>query len=386
MISPEIENRIVKFVSKSANAEDLHTLEEWILEPQNHSIFKEFVKTHFAITMSMSNPDSNEIRERLLKEIRKEKQSRFVHTLRSVLKYTAVIIFILGIGYFFGNEFINSASEVIVPKEEAITLQLENGNIKVIKEDGTTEVVDVNGNVVGTQEGTKLVYDKEAPIEKLVYNTLKVPHGKRFDVVLSDGTHVFLNAGTSIKYPIKFISSEKNRKVFLNGEAFFDVTKDEEHPFVVNAQALDVRVLGTKFNIATYEEDATSEVVLVEGSVTMNSEDIALKGESAILQPGFKGSYDKSEGTISTQKVNISLYTSWISGNVIFRNASFENITKKLERLYNVTIINNNEQLANESFNANIEVNNESIEQVLGYFNKVYQIEYTIVNNKIVIN
>ncbi len=386
MISPEIENRIVKFVNKSANAGDLKALEEWIQEPQTHSIFREFVKTHFAITIGMSNPDPNAIRERLLKEIRKEKRLHFVHTMRSVLKYSAVIIFILGLGYFFRNEISNLDTEVIVvPKDEAITLQLENGDIKVIKEDGTSEVLDANGNIVGNQQGTKLVYDKEIIIEKLVYNTLKVPNGKRFDVVLSDGTHVFLNAGTSLKYPIKFIQG-KNRKVFLNGEAFFDVTKDEEHPFVVNAQALDVQVLGTKFNMTTYDEDAKSEVVLVEGSIAMNSENAVSESEGTILEPGFKGSYDKSEGVITTQKVNTSIYTSWISGNVIFRNAAFDSIVKKLERLYNVTIINNNEQLANERFNANIEVDNETIEQVLNYFNKVYQIEYTIVNNKIVIN
>ena len=386
MISPEIENRIVKFVNKSANAGDLKALEEWIQEPQTHSIFREFVKTHFAITIGMSNPDPNAIRERLLKEIRKEKRLHFVHTMRSVLKYSAVIIFILGLGYFFRNEISNLDTEVIVvPKDEAITLQLENGDIKVIKEDGASEVLDANGNIVGNQHGTKLVYDKEIIIEKLVYNTLKVPNGKRFDVVLSDGTHVFLNAGTSLKYPIKFIQG-KNRKVFLNGEAFFDVTKDEEHPFVVNAQALDVQVLGTKFNMTTYDEDAKSEVVLVEGSIAMNSENAVSESEGTILEPGFKGSYDKSEGVITTQKVNTSIYTSWISGNVIFRNAAFDSIVKKLERLYNVTIINNNEQLANERFNANIEVDNETIEQVLNYFNKVYQIEYTIVNNKIVIN
>ena len=386
MISPEIENRIIKFVGKSANAEDLHALEKWIREPQNHSIFKEFVKTHFAITMSMNDPDSSEIRKRLLKEIRNEKRLRFGQSIRSVMKYAAIVVFILGLGYVFKDRLLDlNSDKVIIPKEEDITLQLEDGNIKVIKEDGISEISDSEGNVVGTQQGSKMVYDSGAPIEELVYNTLKVPHGKRFDLVLSDGTHIFLNAGTSLRYPIKFIEGEQ-RKVFLEGEAYFDVVKNEVHPFVVNAQALDVKVLGTKFNVATYEEDAKSEVVLVEGSVAMNAENTPLESEGTILKPGFKGSFDKSQKSITTQKVNISLYTSWISGNVIFRNASFENIAKKLERLYNVTIINNNEQLANESFNANIEVDNETIEEVLNYFNKVYQIEYTIVNNKIVIN
>ncbi len=385
MISPEIENRIVKFVNKSANAEDLDVLEKWIQEPENQTVFKEFIKTHFAITMSLSNPDSDEIRDRLLKEIRKERSARYNAPLYTVLKYAALVVFVLGLGYLYQNGLFGTASEeTLIPKEDAITLQLENGNIEVISADGRTQVVDSEGNIVGTQQGTRLVYDEETTVEKLVYNTLNVPNGKRFDVVLSDGTHIFLNAGTSLKYPIKFIQGEP-RKVFLDGEAFFDVTTDAEHPFVVNAQALDVTVLGTKFNMATYREDSESEVVLVEGSVAMHSEEDAPESEGTVLLPGFKGSYDRSEGTFSTQKVNISLYTSWVSGNVIFRNAPFENIIKKLERLYNVTIVNNNAQLANENFNASIEVDNESIEEVLHYFNKVYEIEYSIVNNKIII-
>src|SRR5690606_36367432 len=104
--------------------------------------------------------------------------------------------------------------------------------------------------------------------DKLAYNTLKIPFGKKFRLQLSDGTMVHINSGSTLKYPIKFIAGE-NRQVYLDGEAFFDVAKDKKHPFIVNADNLNVRVLGTHFNVSNYPEDAVTDVVLVEGSVGM---------------------------------------------------------------------------------------------------------------------
>jgi len=305
-------------------------------------------------------------------------------TRSSVLKYAAIAVLFIGIGYYFQKEiFIGDTNEVVDSRNDFITLELENGNIQVISEDGTSRVVDSQGNLVGSQNGDKIVYNEDAPTEKLIFNKLTVPYGKRFDIVLSDGTSVFLNSGSSLKYPVKFISGQE-RQVFLQGEAFFDVAKDSLHRFVVDAQELNVEVLGTKFNVSTYTEDSEIEVILVEGSVDIDAHKKAgSKENSVVLKPGFNGVFNKKEKSISTSKVNTSLYTSWMTGNVVFRNTPFSEITKKLERIYNVSITIDNKQLENENFNASIEVDNETIEQVLNYFNKVYEIEFEIEQNRI---
>ena len=216
----------------------------------------------------------------------------------------------------------------------------------------------------------------------MVYNTLTVPYGKRFEIKLSDGTNVHLNAGTSLKYPVKFFKGE-NRQVFLNGEAFFDVTSDKNHPFIVNAESLNVEVFGTEFNVSAYPEDSTTDVVLVEGSVGLYNENETLK-DGVTIVPGTKGSHEKKQNNISTEKVNIEIYTQWMQGGLVFRNSTFENISKKLERHYNVKIINNNEHLNKEVFNASFK--QESIDIVLSYFSDSYNIEYTIQENTIYIN
>ncbi|MDC6365861.1 MULTISPECIES: FecR family protein [Flavobacteriaceae] len=386
MVSPEIEKCLVNFVNKSANVEELRVLEVWIKDLKNHSVFEEYVKTHFIVTLANSNPDSSAIRFSLLEEIRKEKRKRRILSTNFFLKYAAILLFMVGAGYFINNEFgqNDSDQQLIVPKEEVITLQLEDGTTRVIEENGSVQVKDRRGNILGKQQGSKLVYDTAPATYELVYNTLTVPYGKRFDVVLSDGTHVFLNAGTSLKFPVQFIPGQ-NREVFLNGEAFFDVVKDTENPFLVNVDELSVQVLGTKFNVANYTEDTFTDVVLVEGSVDLDPGDNGTV-ENVILKPGAKGSFNKVEKTISTKKVNTSIYTAWVEGDVVFRNARFQNIAKRLERLYNVRIINNNRELDNEVFNASFEVENENINDILRYFNKVYQIEYKIANDTIIIN
>ncbi|NNG08807.1 MAG: DUF4974 domain-containing protein [Arenibacter sp.] len=387
MISEEIEKLIIKFLNRSSNTKELDVLNNWIGEEGNYAIFKDYVKTHYAITLAMNDPDINKLREQLQKEIRRDKNVFYGRRYAPALKYAAIAIIFLGIGLLIKSDiFINTPKEAIQPRLEAIQLVLDNGEIEIISEKGTSLVKDSKGKVIGSRNGNKLVYQGVNKIKDLSYNTLSVPNGKQFTITLSDGTNVHLNAGSSLRYPVSFIKGKK-RQVFLMGEGYFDVAHSDQNPFIVNAQNLDILVHGTKFNVSNYPEDRDTEVVLLDGSVSLSESNVPKEGnEEVFLKPGFKGVYNKSGSNISKQEVNTSIYTSWMKGNLVFRDVAFENIIQKLERHYNVVIINNNAKLATETFNATIETKHETIEQVFNYFNKVYQIEYQILDNKIIIN
>ncbi|MBZ4035964.1 DUF4974 domain-containing protein [Flavobacterium sp. 17A] len=303
---------------------------------------------------------------------------------RKYISIAASIVVLLGIGFFYKQNMTDKAVEQKFDfKSSDIVLQLENGETQIISENNSSQVKDAKGNIIGNQNGDKLVYENSSDPEKLVYNMIKIPYGKKFRLQLSDGTFVHLNSGTTLKYPVKFIAGE-NRQVFLDGEAFFDVAKDKKHPFIVNADELNVRVLGTHFNVSNYPEDAVTDVVLVEGSVGMYESSQKFDAtKNTILKPGFKGSFNKENAKISTKSVITDIYTSWIDGGLTFRNMTFKNIITKLERRYNVTIVNKNEKLANEKFNASFK--EESIENVMSYFNEIHGIHYTIKNNQILI-
>ena len=291
-----------------------------------------------------------------------------------IFKYAAVFIGIIGVGAYL---FLITNNTPPLSVEESITLQLENGDIEYITSGEEQKIVDTKGQLIGIQKGKQLKYVKEKDKKELVYNELTVPYGKKFELVLSDNTRVYLNAGTSLKYPVQFISG-KNRQVFLKGEAYFDVAKDSIHPFMVNAADIDVKVLGTQFNVSAYPEEHTVNTVLVEGAVNVSSR--TQKDSSLELQPSHRAIWNKESKRITVDKVDTNIYTGWIVGKLIFKNVPFSEICRRLERHYNLTIVNKNEALKSERFDATFDI--ETIEQVLQSFKENHStLNYTINND-----
>lgn len=369
--SPKEIEQVVEYYKKNKLTEDFPTVED--------------IKSLLDEIPEMETETADRIFASILSESKSIKVIPIEPKRVSWQKYTAIaasVVVLLGAGFFFKTEIFTTEKTVILTGNE-ITLQLENGETQIISEGTKIDVKDADGNIIGSQTGNKIVYNKTASEGKLVYNTLKIPYGKRFELQLSDGTSIHLNAGTTLKYPIHFIEGQ-NRQVYLDGEAFFNVSKDKLHPFLVNADELNVRVLGTHFNVSNYPEDEMTDVVLVEGSVGLYKATKDFDAtKSTILKPGFKGSFDRKNNSISTKSVDTEIYTAWVDGELYLRNMSFENICKKLERQYDVTIINKNPKLANEKFNASFK--DEPIEKVLSYFNDVYGIKYTITNKQVTI-
>ena len=382
----KVEKLVVKYLTNSISGAEMNMLTSWLNQAENTNIFFNYIEIGYAIDYNMSEYDTEKTKNFVLKRIKRDKKKGYEQRFRKTYKYAAVALVFLCIGYFYHNVFYSGQApqEDIFQKEGFITLELEDGSVKIISEDGTTVVKDKNGNPVGNQTGTKIAYKGNAPISELMYNSLTIPYGKKFEIVLSDGTKAYLNAGSSLKYPVQFLD-EGDRRVFLSGEAFLEVAEDVSRPFIVNAGEINIRVLGTKFNVSTYPEDIFTEVVLVDGAVDLYEESqIYDAASSTFLSPGLKGSYDKVKNDISTKPVITNIYTSWINGELVFRNSTFENILKKMERHYNVIIVNENEKLSKEKFNASFA--EEPIERILDYFQVTYGIDYSVNDNTIIIN
>ncbi len=376
------EKLIIKYLTNSISKKEWDELNLWFEQSKDTKTYNEYIKINCAIDDIMSEFNTEKTKNSLLEKIKKDKRSMITSRITKYLKYAAVVTMFLGIGYIYQQGFFSDKTENITfPSEDTITLEHENGNLEVISEGGTTEILNAEGETIGTQKGNRLVYSgSQTEPKELVYNQLTVPYGKRFELILSDGTIAFLNAGSSLKYPVRFLKEGK-REVFLVGEAFLDVAKDSKRPFIVNtSDNLDIRVLGTRFNVSNYPEDETTEVVLVEGLVGLQ---INEKSDAIILEPGYKGSFDRQQRNITTKPVITNVYTSWMKGELVFRAMSLENILKKLERHYNITITNQNLEYSQKKFNANF--GDEPIEIVLNYFKNTYGINYTINANKVIL-
>lgn len=358
-------------------------LEKWLKQsPSNKFFYNRFLEED-KLEDKLKDYKNIDISKAKGKVEKRHKKNIFLKNINKYFKYAAIVVAVSGSFYFFQDSFFSNQDYLDNLPSDAITLELEDGNIEIIAEDGTRKLVDKKGKVIGEQQGNKLNYKGPSQSEELVYNELNIPYGKTFEIVLSDGTKVHLNAGSSLKYPVKFITGE-NRKVFLKGEAFFDVTKDEQHPFVVNTNELNIRVLGTSFNVSSYPEDTMISTVLVEGSVRLyNADGEFSKDRSSLLKPSYKACWDKEKYDLKMEKVDTAIYTGWTKGKLIFKDMPFKNIRKKLERKYDIKIINNNKTLENNTYNAVFDI--ETIEQVLETLNKNYPIEYEIKENQIII-
>ncbi|MGS2763008.1 FecR family protein [Sinomicrobium sp. M5D2P9] len=379
MGNKKFEHFLVKYLHRTATEEELDMLDKWIQNPEHKSVLKGLIKVLFITQIAMNKPDSNKIKDTLRKEIKREGERTKRLRRGKYIRYAATVMILLSLGYFLMQPLSTEKSlhKISMPSDSEITLELSNGNVEVISESADSRLVSEKGAFIGKQKGNRITYNKKTEDPDVFsYNQLTVPYGKRFELELSDGTVVYLNSGSSLKYPVNF-PKHKERLVYLSGEAYLDVAKDTGRPFIVNANTLNIKVLGTQFNISTYPEDQTTDVVLVEGSVSLDIENTDLpEHKSVLLKPGFKGSFDRRENNITTKAVITDTYTSWMKGKLIFRNMTFENILKKLERHYNVTIINENHKYRDKKFNANL--GNEPIEEVLKYFKNTYDIEYKI--------
>lgn len=385
MLPKEIENYIVKYLSNQATLNELDELSLWLENPVNRPLFNNYVKTNYAITYTMKHYDANQTKKHLIDVINKEKKTyRLLKVKQNIFKYAAVIILFLCLGYGYQQGYFSKQSRLEIPSEN-ITLQLNNKEKLIIKVGESKRTFTFKGHVVGTQTGNTLLLHKNSETkEALVYNTLTVPYGKRFKVQLSDGTLVDLNAGSSLKYPVNFIEGE-NRHVFLKGEAFFDVAKDKKHPFIVNANEIDIRVLGTKFNVSSYPEDENINTVLIEGSVSTYKKGETYNPEKAtILKPGYKAAWHKKNNIINVDKTNIEVHTAWIDGRLILHEIPFNDILKKLERQYNVIFVNNNKTLESRYFTAKFDV--EDIYQVVESLSYSGNFTYKFDEDKIIIN
>ena len=213
---------------------------------------------------------------------------------------------------------------------------------------------------------------------ELAYNEIQVPNGEKSMISLYDGTKVWLNSGTTLRYPATF--SKKERKVYLDGEGFFDVAKNKDCPFVVNAHDLDVNVLGTRFNVDAYDDDPEIRVTLERGSVFAKSQAAT---DGIFLVPGEQATYNRLSKEMSQQKVDTRLYSSWKENLLRFDDAPFIDVIKKMEHWYGVQITL--DQSINPKDKFTMSIKTESLREMLNLIAKTTPIKYKINGDKVLI-
>ncbi len=220
--------------------------------------------------------------------------------------------------------------------------------------------------------GSYFAFYRPSP-EKISYIKTVVPKGKKEKVILADGTRVWLNSESTLRYPVKM--GRKIRKVFLTGEAFFDVTKNKKKPFVVVANNFSVRVLGTAFDVNAYPDNNSIQTVLVRGKVSIHvTNDNSSGSLNAILEPGERAIYERSSNKIGVQEVDTKQFTSWMKGRLVFKKTPLTEVVKRLNRWYNVNICIHDDSI--KSYLYTVSFKKETLQQALSILQKMTPIVY----------
>lgn len=315
---------------------------------------------------------------------------------RKAVKYGMVCAIVIPVILLLSVNLYNTSKTGLSPIEvfaKTVEQQETSKNIKLVLNDNQNiEIAETNPTISYSGTGNKVTIGTSQSITQdynsTEFNTLTVPYGKRSEIVLSDGSKVWLNSGSKLIFPAIF--SGKNREVYLEGEAIFDVAQNKNQPFIVKTGNHDVEVLGTLFNITNYIDENTMFTVLKSGSVQLN-----FKGNSFFsseknmkITPGTLAVYDKSDKNIKTSIVETDKYFSWRNGILIFKNDSMKSIMKKISRYYNVEIIINDDTLVNETFSGYLDIK-DTIENVIQIIKETEtsEFEYYLTNdNKLIIN
>ena len=377
-------------ISKQANAQEENELMGWLLEAEEDSELKSFmlkIWNEYQPAQDLSYVNWDEMYSRVLQSsvVSPEPKVRKINWTRLVA--AAVIIGVLGAGiYLYLTPVSQQSIATVQPKQNDIPAPIDNKAVLTLA-DGTRIRLDSSGNgTLATQGNMQIIQNSNGEISysgtsagEVGYNTINVPRGsKSLRLVLADGSQVWINVGSSLTYPTAFTGEE--RKVRITGEAYFEVAKNTRMPFLVQHNDVSVSVLGTHFNVNTYEDEVAEKITLLEGSIRVNK-----SAHSQLLKPGQQATISNKEFKEINVLNNVDLdeVMAWKDGKFIFgEKTDISAIMREISRWYNVDI--EYQGKVNQHFWGSIS-KDVNVSQVLKVLEATGSVKFKVEENKIIV-
>ena len=372
---------IVLQLDHEQTADEEKELAAWLAEKKEHRQWWESYLQIRAQAKLLDRPFSADTEKALAKV---KASRRFLRGSKKAIAWAAVLALPLCLGLWLllqamPGEENRLFSEVARPGKEKAILKIAAQ--RPIRLDGEidTLIITENGTKIKTDAGNMLSYLIDSAGYKTAQeeNQLIVPRGGEYRITLSDGTRVWLNAASVLTFPPVFAGNE--RKVRLVGEAFFEVTPDTARPFIVATARMDIKVLGTSFNVSVYEDEETVHTTLVKGSVEVQP----VQQEAIMLKPGEQACLAGNRMTVKA--VNTRQFTSWIDGKFMFCNTALEEISKQISRWYDVDIFFSSEQVKTICFTGAI-LRFEPLEELIRMIENTSNVRFSVKGKTIVIS
>lgn len=365
--------RIIKYFNNELTEEEMHDLFDWIEENPKHR--EEFKKLKIAWALAVeehavNKPDATNIIQ-LAKKNRRESIKRLVWGI--AISTAACMLLFFGIKSIFSGN--NQNNQLVLPDQSVVVTTPDGAENKIRDKDTLFQ----NGQMVAIYNPDSIRYMDN--ISEAIKFKIEVPYGKTFKVTLPDGSTVHLNAGSRLKY--KQNEKQSLRLAELEGEGFFHVAKYKKMPFTVRTHALNVQVLGTKFNVKSSLKNSNPEVILTEGSVEIHTRIKSYR--QVIMEPGEKVTFHMRNGKLSKKSVSDYNELSWRYGEIRMNRMNSTELFSKLENYYGVEIVNRYDTLRKTAFSGSLDLKNHTITELLDLLNLDTRFEYFIRNGKIII-
>jgi transmembrane sensor len=392
-----LKKTIIKYLANTISNSELAKLKLWLKDEKNQKTFEQYVKTSYDINTVINKPDVDAAYKKLRHAIDHPKKSKVrVLPVWSRFAAAAVVIFMFSYLFIYYNqkqepvEVLNTFVTTVESGVDKAILTLDDGSNIILEEGKVYSTTSVASN------GEEIIYNKEekvpeitptkseskTAIKPIAYNYLTTPRGGEFHIILADGTQVWLNSETKLKYPVSFKEGESRKVELVYGEAYFDVSSSKNHNganFKVMSNSQEVEVLGTEFNIKAYKDETNVYTTLAEGKVTVSNADF-----KEYLAVGQQSIINKETGDINIKSVNIYNETAWKSGVFSFKNKSLKEIMKVLSRWYDVDIVFENKNLETIKFNG-ILSKKMTLEEILIPIKRNVNLNYKVENKKIIL-
>ena len=337
-----IDELLTRILDDSADREDVRVFGEWIRQEGNKTYFEGFKKIWNLSSGIQCDDRAVESGWQDYKQFMVSSRKRHIPVLlRGVWKYAAVVMILMVPVYWIlkpeaAKEEVSVAEYVDIPMKNTagVTLFLADGKAVDVSGTGEKVIHEKEGDVQIRQEAGKgLVYEPsdEQVAEEEMMNEVVVPGGERMSIVLSDGTKVWLNSESAIRYPARF--GNEKRVVTVKGNVYFEVEKDANRPFIVVMKDMVTEVLGTSFEVNTYGDHDRVFMTLVEGSVRVSA-----GGSSVIARPDERITFDLMSKKMGSEVVDASREVVWKDGLLVMKNEPFSDVMRKLERWFGVSI------------------------------------------------
>lgn len=340
---------IKKNLENSASPAEVKEYHRWLSEDKSHADYIEKIRENYNDINNYKDVTAQQIDYQLLNLRTNMNVSKRRKLIRRTTSIAASLILFLGISstLYYYIKPVNTSSEVAVSKQSlmekiedsAVTLTTSGGSIYTIEGKEVNESLIVENVKLGAQE----INYSETARDVIEQHTLKVPRGKNWNVILADGTKVFLNANSELQFPSAFVAGEP-RIVSLKGEGYFEVSKDKSSQFIVKTTELDVKVYGTKFNINCHHKGVI-ETVLVEGSISVTTDH---NNVETMIKPNQQLIFTTGTNTVVVNDIDARESILWIDGVFLFNEISVAEIMDQLSNWYDYEVKYLNESVKNK--------------------------------------